>query len=304
MRIATSFTVAPMRLITALAVAGAALLVPPYASAARAFKLGNPARGDISVGRVVMTMKPPKDARLKVRGVRAVHADARMVVAARLRRVGRSRQYVARVVILHSDQAGAAGRARTTRFDVNTNGSVQSSLFEDTRQVNVLSSPEVPSVCFFPQRDAEWTGFTAFANAARLSRRKLDRLTLAARDLLCGRPVPAGFPAAFGTRTPATVFGGVHTPFHNARVEHVFRFHGNEAASSFSIEPPRGGAFISCAGAPCAVDGGGVIVSGPVAAGDEGELRARATVEIPPRVRATAYAGDRRLDFVAGLFFE
>src|SRR6187551_2551259 len=114
-----------MRLITALAVAGAALLVPPYASAARAFELENPARGEISVGRVVMTMKPSKDARLTVRGVRAVHADARMVVAARLRRVGRSRQYVARVVILHSNQAEAAGRARTTRFDVVTNGRVK-----------------------------------------------------------------------------------------------------------------------------------------------------------------------------------
>jgi hypothetical protein len=294
-----------MRLITALAVAGAALLVPPYASAARAFKLGNPARGDISVARVVMTVKPPADAPLRVRGVRAAGADARMVVAARLRRIGRSRQYVARVVILHTDRTAAAGSARAkTRFDVDTNGSVRRSLFEDTRQVNVLRSPDVPTVCFFPQRDAEWKGFAALANGPRLPRRKLDRLTLAARDLLCGRPVPAGFPAAFGTRTPATVFGGVHTPFHNARVEHVFRFHGNQAASAFSIAPPRGGEFISCAGAPCVVDGGRVFVSGPFAAGDEVELNARATVEIPPRVRATAYAGDRRFDFVAGLFFE
>jgi hypothetical protein len=294
-----------MRLITALAVAGAALLAPPYASAVPAFKLGSPARGDISVGRVVVTVKPPRDAPLRVRGVRPVNADPRTVVASRLRRIGRSRQYVARVVILRGNRAGGAGRARaTTRFDVNTNGRVQRSLFEDTRQVNVLRSPKVPSVCFFAQRDAEWKGFTAFANAERLSRRKLDRLTLAARDLLCGRPVPAGFPAAFGTRKPATVFGGVHTPFHNARVEHVFRFHGNDPASSFSIEPPRGGEFVSCAGAPCSVDGGRVLVSGPFAAGEEVELRARATVEIPARVTVSADAGSRRFDFVAGLFFE
>lgn len=294
-----------MRLITALAVLGVALLVPPYASAARAFKLGTPALGDVSVARVVMTVKPPEGQPLRVRGVRAVNADPRLVVAARLRRVGRSRQYVARVVILHSDRARSAGSvAARTRFDVVTNGSLQRSLFEDTRQVNVLRSPKVPSVCFFPQRDAEWKDFIPFAKAARLSRRKLDRLTLAARDLLCGRPVPAGFPAAFGTRKPATVFGGVHTPFHNARVEHVFRFHGNEAARSFSIEPPRGGEFVSCAGAPCSVDGGRVLLSGPFAAGEEVELRARATVEIPPRMSAAAHAGDRRFDFVAGLFFE
>jgi hypothetical protein len=304
-RIATSFTVASMRLITALAVAVAALLVPQYASAARAFKLGNPARGDISVGRVVMTVKPPDGEHLKVRGIRAAGADARMVVAARLRRIGRSRQYVARVVILHSDRTAAAGSARaTTRFDVDTNGSVRRSLFEDTRQVNVVGTPKVPSVCFFPQRDAEWKGFAALANGPRLPRRKLDRLTLAARDLLCGRPVPSGFPAAFGTPTPATVFGGVHTPFHNARVEHVFRFHGNDAASSFSIEPPRGGEFVSCAGWPCSIDAGRVLVPGPFTAGEEVELNARATIEIPPRVKATAYAGDRRFDFVAGLFFE
>jgi hypothetical protein len=170
--------------------------------------------------------------------------------------------------------------------------------------VNVLRSPKVPSVCFFTQRNAEWKGFAALSNGPRLPPPKLDRLTPAARDIRCGRPVQAGFSGAFGIRTPATVFGGVHTPFHNARVEHVFRLHGNQAASSFSIEPPRGGEFVSCAGSPCVVDAGRVFVSGPFAAGEEVELNARATVEIPPRVRATAYAGDRRFDFVAGLFFE
>ena len=147
-----------MRLITALAVAGAALLVPPSASAARAFKLGNPALGDISVARVVMTMKPPAGTPLRVRGLRAVGADRRMVVAARLRRIGRSRQYIARAVILNRDRARATGHApASTRFDLATNGSVRRSPFEDARQVNVVGEPKVPSVCFFPQRDAEWT---------------------------------------------------------------------------------------------------------------------------------------------------
>jgi hypothetical protein len=45
-------------------------------------------------------------------------------------------------------------------------------------------------------------------------------------------------------------------------------------------------------------------VPGPFAAGEEVELNLRASVEIPPRVRATAHLGARSLDFVAGLFFE
>jgi hypothetical protein len=300
-----------MRLITALAFAGASLVAAPSASAVPAFKLGDPSAGDISVARVVMTVTPPPGAPLRVRGIRAVGADRRMVVAARLRRIGRSRQYIARAVILNRDRARRRDRARAsgrgpdaTRFDLATNGSVRRSLFEDTRQVNVLRQPSVPTVCFFPQRDAEWRGFTALANGPGLRRGRLDRLTLAARDLLCGRPVPGGFPAAFGTRTPATVFGGAHTPFHSARVEHVFRLHGNEPASGFILDPPRGGEFMSCAGAPCVIDAGRVVVSGPIAAGEEVELNARASVEIPPRVRATALVGGRRVGFVAGLFFE
>jgi hypothetical protein len=287
----------------ALGLACTSLLVPPYASAAPAFKLGNPARGDISVARVVMTLKPPAHDRLRVGGLRAVDADPRMVVAARVRRVGRSRQYIARAVVLNRRGARASGRTSdATRFDLATNGSVRRSPFEDTRQVNVVRSPHVPTVCFFPRRDAEWRNFTVLANGPRL--RQLDRLTLAARDLLCGRPVPDGFAARFGTREPATVFGGAHTPFHNARVEHVFRLHGNEAASAFSVDPPPGGAYISCTGAPCTIDAGRVMVPGPFEAGEEVELNLRASVEIPPRVRATAYLGAGRLDFVAGLFFE
>jgi hypothetical protein len=294
-----------MRTIVALGLACTALLVPPDASAARAFKLGNPAAGDISVARVVMTLRPPAGTPLRVGGIRAAGAVRRLVVAARLRRIGRSRQYIARAVILNRDRARLSGRApAATRFDLATNGSVRRSLFEDTRQVNVVRAPDVPSVCFFPQRDAEWRNFTALANGPRLRPGQLDRLTLAARDLLCGRPVPDGFPEAFGTRAPATVFGGAHTPFHNARVEHVFRLHGNEPASGFSLDPPRGGEFVSCSGAPCVIDAGRVLVSGPFAAGEEVELNARASVEIPPRVRATAIVGARSLGFVAGLFFE
>ena len=289
----------------ALGLACTSLLVPPYASAAPAFKLGNPAPGDISVARVVMTVKPPAGKQLRVRGIRAAGADRRMVVAARLRRIGRSRQYIARAVVLNRDRARTSGRApAATRFDLATNGDVRRSPFEDTRQVNVVGAPHVPSVCFFPQRDAEWRGFRALANGPRLSRRRLDELTVAGRDLLCGRPVPDGFAARFGTRRPATVFGGAHTPFHNARVEHVFRLHGNEAASAFSVSPPPGGAYTSCTGAPCTIDAGRGLVPGPFAAGEEVELNLRASVEIPPRVRATAHLGARSLDFVAGLFFE
>jgi hypothetical protein len=294
-----------MRTIMALGLACTSLLVPPDASAARAFKLGNPAPGDVSVARVVMTVMPPAGTPLRVRGLRALGADRRLVVAGRLRRIGRSRQYIARAVILNRDRARASGRApAATRFDLATNGSVRRSLFEDTRQVNVVGAPHVPSVCFFPQRDAEWRGFRALANGPRLSRRRLDELTLAGRDLLCGKPVPDGFAARFGTRRPATVFGGAHTPFHNARVEHVFRLHGNEAASAFSVDPPPGGAYTSCTGAPCTIDAGRVFVPGPFAAGEEVELNLRASVEIPPRVRATAHLGAGSLDFVAGLFFE
>lgn len=301
-----------MRSVMALALAGASLLLPQGASAARAFKLGNPALGDVSVGRVSMTVAPPAGTPLRVRGLRVANAHRlpeRMVVAARLRRLGRSRQYIARVVILNRDPARASGRAqdrppRATLFDLGGNGSVRRSLFEDTRQVNVIGEPDVPAVCFFPQRDAEWKGFTRLAGGPRMPRRELDELTLAARDLLCGKPVGDEFPAAFGTRAPATVFGGVHTPFHNARVEHVFRIRGNEEASAFSLDPPRGGEFIDCAGPPCSIEEGRVFVTGPFPAGQDIELNARASVEIPPRVRGTAYSGGRVMQFVTRLFFE
>jgi hypothetical protein len=292
-----------MRTVMALALAGASLLLPPDASAARAFKLGNPALGDISVGRVVMTVRPPAGEPLRVGGIRIANAarlPERVVVAARLRRLGRSRQYIARVVILNRDRARAP---RATSFDLIGNGTAQRSLFEDTRQVDVIGEPDVPDVCFFPQRDAEWKGFSRLAGSPRMPRPKLDELTLAARDFLCGKPVRAGFPAAFGTRAPATVFGGVHTPFHNARVQHVFRIRGNEEASAFSLDPPRGGEFIACSG-PCGVDGGRVVAAGPFQAGQEVELNVRASVEIPPRVRATAHFGDRQMAFVTRLFFE
>jgi hypothetical protein len=298
----------------ALAVAGASLLLPAEASAIRAFELGNPALGDISVGRVVMTVKPRAGTPPRVRGLRVVNAHRlpkRIFVAARIRRLGRSKQYIARVVILNRDRARASGRTpRTTIFDLIVNGTVRRSLFEDTRQVDVIGEPDVPDVCFFAQRDAEWTGFARLAGGPRMPRTKLDELTLVARDLLCGRPVREGFPEEFGTREPVTVFGGVHTPFHRARVEHVFRIHGNEDASGFSLDPPAGGAFIACTGPPCFIDAGRVFVAGPFPAGRDVELNARASVEIPPRVTATAYWGDgsgifggERMSFATRPFF-
>ena len=95
----------------ALGLACTSLFLPPYASATPAFRLGNPAPGDISVARVVMTVRPPAGTPLRVRGLRAAGADRRMVVAARLRRIGRSRQFIARAVILNRERARASGRA-------------------------------------------------------------------------------------------------------------------------------------------------------------------------------------------------
>jgi hypothetical protein len=288
-----------MRTVVALAIAGASLLVPTEASAFKAFKLGVPKGGEISVARVELRVR----ARLPgtkpvVRGLRVANArrlPKRVFVAARLRRVPRTNRYIARAVILNQLPAAAQGAQdalprRSVIFDLVGNG--RSRLFDSAFGVDVITDPAVPDICFGPQSDDEWSHFTPLVHVDLVAPRDVDDLAQAARDFLCARPIPRYLPNEFRTLEPVPAFAGVHKPFKGSRVEHVFRVHGNEDMGSFSIEPPEGGTFVGCAGAPCILESGRVLVPGPFPAGQDVDVNARADVDIPRRLEGEIFPGD------------
>ena len=286
--------------VAALAATAVALLAPLDASAARGFKLGVPQLGDMSVARVVMRITPtrgatPGRAVMRVRNARRLPRN--VGVAGRLRRIGKSNRYIARVFVLHSDPSRISARAAQpiasgvdfligyshSRVDIIDNGAADE---------NVITDPDVPPHCFLPQSDDEWSRFTPLVQPRAVFPRDLDPLSQAARDFLCARPVPRFIRTEFGTLEPVPEFDGVHRPFEGSRVEHVFRLHGNTDVGGFRIDPPPGGEFVACAGAPCLIDSGRVFGIGPIPAGEEVEVNARATVDIPRSVEGAVYPGD------------
>lgn len=221
-----------------------------------------------------------------------------MKVAGRLRRIGRSNRYIARVFVLHTDPARVSKRgqasqtidAKATDFWL-TFPAKEVETDEFVEIVNAITEPKVPPVCFLPQSDREWTGFTPLVNLNQVSRQRIDRIAQAAVRFFCARPVPSTFPGDFGTLEPVPVCAGVHGRFEGNRFEHLFQLRGNTDVGAVSIDPPAGGAFTNCTG-PCFVDSGRVNFFGPFPAGQDIEVNARATVPIPARLDGTAYEGN------------
>ncbi len=295
----------PQRRIWTLAGVGVisvALLGPADASAARGFKLGVPQLGDMSVARVLMQITPTRGAtpgRVVMRVRNARRLPKNVGVAGRLRRVGKSKRYIARVFVLHSDPSRTSARAAQpiasgVDFLIGYPHSRVDILDDGASDVNVITDPDVPPHCFLPQSNDEWSRFTPLVEPRAGFPRQLNPLSQAARDFLCARPVPRFIRTEFGTLEPAPAFAGVHGRFEGSRFEHVFRVHGNEDMGGFSIEPPAGGMFVACGGddAPCFLESGRVLVPGPFPAGTDVDVNARANVEIPRLVTGESFPGD------------
>lgn len=291
--------------LAALAAASVSLLVPAEAPAVRAFKLGTPQIGDMSVARVLMRITPrarrspaPSAARLGLRVANARRLPRNVRVAGRLRRIGRSNRYIARVFVLHTDPARVSKRGQASQA-IDAKGTdfwltfpaKGVDLLDKASDVNVITEPNVPPQCFLPQSDQEWRGFTPLVNLNRVSRQRINRMSQAAVRFLCARPVPSTFPGDFGTLEPVPAFAGVHRPFEGNRFEHIFQLHGNTDVGAFGIDPPDGGEFTNCTG-PCFVDSGRANFFGPFRAGQDIEVNARAIVPIPDQLNGTTYEGD------------